>query len=82
MALFERVRKRFTMGSRVNKRTGEIKGKLVWCSVKTVIAQVRTRLSEWRLMPKKTFPVAVAMAQAGFVAMMGGHTSRQRRVVA
>jgi hypothetical protein len=71
VTLVERARTRVAVGSRVNQRTGEIKEKLGWRSVKTVIAQVRTRLSEWLLTPKKTLPFAVAMAQARFVAMMG-----------
>jgi hypothetical protein len=70
VTLVERARTRVAVGSRVNQRTGEIKEKLAWCSVKTVIAQVRTRLTEWLLTPKKTLPLAVAMAQARFVAMM------------
>jgi hypothetical protein len=71
VTLVERARTRVAVGSRVNQRTGEIKEKLGWRSVKTVIAQVRTRLTEWLLTPKKTLSLAVAMAQARFVARMG-----------
>jgi hypothetical protein len=71
VTLVESGRKRVAVGSRVNQRTGEIKEKRGWRSVKMVIAQVRTRLSEWLLTPKKTLPLAVAMAQARFIAMMG-----------
>lgn len=37
---------------RVNKITGEITARLIWRTVKTIVAEVRTRLVEWMLVPK------------------------------
>ncbi|MFL9922599.1 replication endonuclease [Paraburkholderia fungorum] len=70
VTLVERARQRVTGGSRVSRRTGEIREKLVWRSVTTVVAQVRTRLTEWILAPKRTLPFALALAKARFAGVM------------
>lgn len=38
---------------KVSGRTGEVKTKLLWRTASTVVASVRTRLTEWMLVPKK-----------------------------
>jgi hypothetical protein len=72
VTLVERARKRVAVGSRVNYLTGEIREKMAWRSVKAVIAQVRTRLTEWILTPKRTLAFALKLAQARFAAAKGG----------
>ncbi|MFP3186383.1 MAG: replication endonuclease, partial [Paraburkholderia sp.] len=70
ITLVERTRQRVP-ASRVNRHTGEITTKLAWRSVKTVIAALHTRLTEWILAPQKTLPMAIKLAQARFVEMTG-----------
>lgn len=69
VTLIGRTRQRVETGSRVNKDTGEITAKPAWRSFKTVIGQVRTRLTEWILTPQRMLPIARALAQARFASM-------------
>ncbi|MEX3856309.1 replication endonuclease [Paraburkholderia sp. BR10923] len=71
VTLIERVRKRVEVGSRTNRDTGEISVKYAWRSVATVVAEVRTRLTEWIFATKKTVSFALGLAKARFAAATG-----------
>lgn len=66
VTLVERTRKQVDVGSRVDSTTGEIKTKRAWRAVKTVVARVRTRLTEWVLTSARNLPFALKLAQARF----------------
>lgn len=53
VTLVERTREKVVIGSRVKQSTGEIKPVLVWRSIKTVLASVKTRLVEWTMVMKQ-----------------------------
>jgi len=71
VTLIERTQQRVATGFRVNEATGEITAKRVWRAVKTVVAEVRTRLTEWIFAPKHALPFALRLAQARFAAATG-----------
>lgn len=68
VTLVERTRERVATGTRVNASTGEIKPQMVWRSVQTVLASIKTRLGEWTLAPQKHQAVAVQLAQQRYLA--------------
>lgn len=49
VTLVERSRARVEVGTRVIKSTGEVKPKLAWRSVRTVLTQLITRSGEWTM---------------------------------
>jgi hypothetical protein len=59
VTLVERTRERVETGTRIDKTTGEVKPVLAWRSVKTVLAEIKTRLKEWMLVPAKNEELAV-----------------------
>jgi len=67
VTLVERTRERVFTGTRVNA-SGEMKPKMAWRSVKTVLASIKTRLGEWTLAPKKHQQTAVYLAEQRFLA--------------
>lgn len=71
VTLIERARKRVAVGSGMDWNTGEIVVRHAWRSVATVVAQVRTRLTEWILAPKRALAFALSLAQARFAAATG-----------
>jgi hypothetical protein len=63
VTLVERSRVKVQTGTRIDKSTGEIKPVMAWRSVKTVLAEVRTRVKEWVLVPAKSIEVAVKLLE-------------------
>jgi hypothetical protein len=82
VTLVERTRARVCTGTRVNASTGEIKPVLAWRSVQTVLASIKTRLTEWTLAPKKSQATAVHLAEQRFLADLHEGTPAQRGLLA
>jgi hypothetical protein len=71
VTLVERTRKQVAVGLRANRTTGELTTKQAWRAVKTVVAQVRTRLTEWILAPTKKASSARPPVRARLAAATG-----------
>ena len=68
--MVERTRERVCTGTRVNASTGEMKPKMGWRSVQTVLASIKTRLTEWTLTSIKYQATAVQLAQQRYLAQL------------
>ncbi len=82
VSLVERTRERVCTGTRVNASTGEMKLKMAWRSVKTVLASIKTRLTEWTLSPKKHQQTAVQLAEQRYLADVDEGSPEQLGVLA
>jgi hypothetical protein len=82
VTLVERSRQRVSTGTRVNASTGEVKPKMAWRSIQTVLASIKTRLTEWTLAPKKHEATAVQMAEQRYLAVVNEGTPAQLGVLA
>jgi hypothetical protein len=82
VTLVERTRERVSTGTRVNASTGELKPKLAWRSVQTILASIQTRLGEWTLAPKKQQQTAIYLAEQRFLANAEEGTPVQLGVLA
>ena len=69
-------------GTRVSASTGEMKPKMAWRSVQTVLASIKTRLGEWTLAPKKHQHAAIHLAEQRFLANVNEGSPAQRGVLA
>jgi hypothetical protein len=82
VTLVERTRERVSTGTRVNASTGEMKPKMAWRSVKTVLASIKTRLGEWTLVRKQKMTEAeIAAGMVDMRVKTAIHLAEQRYLV-
>lgn len=82
VTLVERSRVKVETGTRIDKSTGEIKPVLAWRSVKTVLAEVKTRVKEWMLVPAKSAAVALKLLEQRTQAQFNEGSRKQLGVLA